>query len=330
MKVDINDIEIEVFKDIHGYYYTNPPEYVVFITYKYSNQTMYFYPISDDSYNGILLNTFTNDEIQDIYIKNPLNLPEKVIKDYYLKCIFPFKPPSKLKFDYSIQDFNIRKISKIELLDLLNWNSCDDQERFKIIQDILRMYFRKSDKAEVLRRFDCIGKISNNKVGLKLAKLLNSTGCDELYAKALLKYADTSLDTFEKILRDCSPKIIHEVYPKMKDNIKKTYHSDIIKILPKMIQYVSIEFIKELDTIKPVEWNLFGTEYTSEINLKNASIDVIIYLIDKISVKNKNELVNNQIKLLNKMNDINDKIKQIEKMGELVKKLSLNIFNNAG
>jgi len=322
MNVYINDIEIELFKDKYGYYYTNPQEYVVFITYSYLNRTINFYSISECSnQNGIIPNTFTNDEIQDIYIKNPLNLPEKVVKDYYLNYIFPNKPPSKLKFDYPIQDFRVlNDTSKLLLLDLLNWDSCNDQERLKIIQDILRMCYRKSHKAEVLRSFDCIGKISNNKEGLKLAKMLNSAGCDELYAKALLKYAETSPDTFEKILRDCSPKIINEVYPKMKDNIKKAYHSDIIKILPRMIQYISIEFIKGLE---PVEWNLFGTEYASEINLKNASIDVIIYLIDKIEVKNKDELLDIQIKNLNKMSDINDKIKQIEKMGELVKKLSL-------
>jgi len=325
----INDIEIKVYEDRYGYFYTTPSESILFLTskikYDYPKRVIYIYPISDEPNQGnILPNKFENDDIQNIYIKNPLNLPEKIVKDYYLKYIFPDKPPSKLIFDYSIQDFSKSihgsYLGKTQLLDLINWDSCDDSERLKYIQDISKSYYRKTIKADALRSFDCLGKISCNKEGLKLAKMLNSAGCDELYAKALLKYAGTAPDTFEKILKDCSPKTIYEIYPKLKDNIKKAYHSDIVKILPRMIIYVNTDFIKDLESIDTVEWNLFGTEFASDINLKYASIDVILYLIDKIKVKNKNEILNFQITNLNKLSDFNKKIEQIEKMNELVNK----------
>lgn len=329
--ININDIEIKVYQDRYGYFYTTPQEEVIlFLTYKekyeYPKRVINIYPISDEPYqNTPPPNKFENDEIQDIYIKNPLNLPENLVKEYYLKYIFPDKPPSKLKFDYPIQEFS--KIihgnyNKIKLLDLINWDSCNDQERLKYIQDITKSFYRKTTKAEAFRSFDCIGKISCNKEGLKLAKMLNSAGCDELYAKALLKYAETAPDTFEKILRDCSPKTICEIYPKIKDNVKKAYHSETVKILPRMIIYVDTKFIKELEAIEQIEWNLFGTEYASDINLKYASIDVILYLIDKIKVKNKNEILNFQITNLNKISDFDKKMEQIEKMAELVKKIN--------
>lgn len=330
----INDIEIKVYEDRYGYFYTTPSESILFLTskikYDYPKRVIYIYPITDDPNQGNLLpNKFENDEIQDIYIKNPLNLSEKLVKDYYLKYIFPDKPPNKLKFDYPIQEYSkiiYGNYNQIRLLDHINWNSCnDDSERLKYIQDITKSFYRKTAKAEAFRSFDCIGKISKSSVkeGLKLAKMLNTAGCDELYAKALLKYAETTPDTFEKILRDCSPKTICEVYPKIKDNIKKAFHSETLKLLPRMIIYVNTDFIKELESIDTVEWNLFGTEFAPDINLKYASIDVIIYLIDKIKVKNENEILNVQITNLNKMSDFTKKVEQIEKMAELVKK-----FNN--
>jgi hypothetical protein len=319
----INEIEVKIFEDKHGNFYTENPEHILFVTCQikyYPNRMIHFYPISDN-YSRITNYNFSSDEIQDIYLKNPLNFPEKVIKDYYLKSIFPYQPPSKLKFDYPITNFTTREINKMKLLDLLNWDPYTDEARLKCIQDVVKMFHRKSEKAEVLSSFDCIGKISNNKEGLKLAKMLNSAGCKELYAKALMKYASNAPDTFEKILKDCDPNTIYNVYSNLAQNLKKAYHPDVVKVFPKMIQYVTVDFIKDFESIDSVEWNLFGTEYAPDINLKNASIDVAIYLMDNIKIKNKNELLDTQILILNKIKDFNEKVKHIEKMNELIKKL---------
>lgn len=327
----INDIEVKIFQDKYGNFYTENPEHILFIThyFKYHsyNPSIYFNPISEEKYQNKIysFHNFTNDEIQDIYLKNPLNFPDKIVKDFYLTHIFPYQLPSKLKFDYPITNFTnftTREINKMKLLDLLNWDPYTDEARLKYIQDVVKTFHRKSEKAEVLSSFDCIGKISNNKEGLKLAKMLNSAGCKELYAKALIKYAGNAPDTFEKILKDCDPKTIYNVYSNLSTNFKKAYHPDVVKVLPKMIPYLTVDFIKEFVSIEPIEWNLFGTEYAPEINLKNASIDVAIYLIDKIKVENKNDLLETQILILNKLKDFNEKVKHIEKMNELAKKLN--------
>lgn len=318
--IEINGVTVKIFEEKSFYksYYTENPEHSLFIESTNSG----FCTILERNYNSrSLMNKLNSDEIQDAFIKNPLKLDEIELKKYYLRNIYTEYTPSKLKYHFYITEIIPYNKKIIKMYDLVDWSnvSCD-KERMKIIRDTSNLEYRKAAKAEILSKFDCIGKITDPKIGMELAKLLKTVGLNELYAKALVKYGAN--DVLGKIIETGDVKIIYKVYSTQPVNIKKAYHPELIKILPKMISLVDLNFIKEFETIDEVKWNLFGTEYAPSINLKNAQIEVMTYLIDKVEVENKRELLDTQIQVLSKEKDFEKKVLLIEKIYELMQKLN--------
>lgn len=322
--IDINGVTVKIFEESNKYfyksYYTENPEHSLFIESTNSG----FCTILERNYNSRPLMIKLNpDEIQDAFIKNPLKLDEIELKKYYLRNIYTEYTPSKLKYHFDITEIiPYNKIYKIiKMYDLVDWSNVgSDKERMKIIRDTSNLGYRKAGKAEVLSSFDCIGKITDPKVGMELAKLLKTVGLNELYVKALVKYGAN--DILGKIIETGDVKTIYKVYLTQPMNIKKAYHPEIIKMFPRMIQYADIDFIKDFESVDEVKWNLFGTEYAPSINLKNAKIDVMIYLIDKLEVEDKKILLDSQIQLLSKEKEYEKKILLIEKIYELTKRLN--------
>lgn len=330
--IEINGVTVKIFEEKSFYrsYYTENPEHSLFIESTNSG----FCTILERIYNSRSLMIKLNpDEIQDAFIKNPLKLDEIELKKYYLQNICIENPPSKLKYNVDITEVipTYHNFKMLKLFDLADWSKHDDKAKMKIIRDVSKLVYRKTARAEVLSSFDCIGKITDPKVGMELAKLLKSAGLIELYAKALSKFGTN--DVLGKIIETGDIKAIYKVYILQPVNIKKAYHPDMIKILPKIISLVDLNFIKELETLDEVKWNLFGTEYAPSINLKNSKIDVMVYLIDKLEValkgklsplaevENKRELLDIQIQVLAKEKEYEKKVLLIENMHELVKKI---------
>lgn len=325
----VNGVEVKILKNQLGHFYTEVPEHAIFLSIKFPYKEDRSKPEFDTIFNiSSYYNSFrfgylpSSDEIQDIFIKNPLNFDEKALKNYYLKNYIIQNPPSKLKYIVDITeliDFNERMV---KIFDMADWSKHDDSSRMKIIRKISNLYNRKSARAELLRSFDCVGKISDPKIGIELSKLLKSVGNYELYAKALSKFGVN--DVLGKIIETGNSEVFYKVYKSETQKMKKAYHPEMIKTLPKIIHLVDLDFIKEFEELDEVKWNLFGTEYAPSIKLKGASLDVVNYLINKIEVENKTELLDYQIQILSKEKDFEKKVLQIKNMYELIKNMKLD------